>query len=163
MSSPRPPMGPAAATDDEVRGWTSRAGTDTEYEPVTESESKVRGTLANSISRIAASIVEEGSECTHGDPSSEHESIGLAKAKSEEEKTPLKFAKTKITSPSVQTGAGMREFLLSPTPQPPTPPASACTVREGKEEEEPKGKKEKKTRKSATPKTPIPTSTSRSD
>ena len=85
-------MGPAAATDDEVRGWTSRAGTDTEYEPVTESEVKARDTLANRMTKIAASIVEEGSACTHGDPTenSEHESIGQAKAKSEEEnkKTP---------------------------------------------------------------------------
>ena len=79
MSSPAPPVGPVVETDDEVRGWTSRVGTDTEFEPVTESEAKARDTLANSIGKIAASTVEEESAGSPGGSSenNEHESIGL--------------------------------------------------------------------------------------
>ena len=98
MSSPPPATGPAG-TDDEVRGWTSHADTDGDWRAVTESEAEARQTLATGNkkqfeNKIAASVVEEGSECAHrGPPEKEHESIGLvgqnsAKRKSRNEQRP---------------------------------------------------------------------------
>ena len=104
MSSPPPAMGPAG-TDDEVRGWTSQADTDGDWKAVTESEAETRSKLAQGAKkkyedRVAASVVEEGSECSHRGPSKqEHESIGLvgqnsAEKKSQnEQKTPVAISK----------------------------------------------------------------------
>ena len=101
MSSPTPAMGPAG-TDDEVRGWTSQVDTDGDWRAVTESEAEARQTLATGVKKqyedkVAASVVEEESECSHRGPSEQkHESIGLVKQNSaekrnqDEQKTPRK-------------------------------------------------------------------------
>ena len=123
MSSSPPATGPAG-TDDEVRGWTSQADTDGDWRAVTESEAETRQTLAKGVKKkfedkVAASVVEEGSECAHRGPSKqEHESIGLVgqnaaeKTSRNEQKTPVKISRNKTISSKKQTGAGVyNEFL----------------------------------------------------
>ena len=84
----------------------------------------------------------------------QHESIGLAKANSAEEKTktpvktPTTFCKNN-TRPAKQTGVGVKEFLEETTPPSTTSSPSARTEGEEEEEEERKEKRKKKKNKTS--------------